>query len=278
MGLFALKENKKDMRITFPSSLDAKTSQQFESESKAWMMKPVDLYIFDFKDVSQITREFYAAVIAFQNTLKKDKKIICTLNMKPELTKQVTSDGLSQVFNPMHELPSLDHADAPGKGKHVPGLDVGFLNSFLVATQRTLQEQCNTEVTAGKPFMKKEVNKDIAILGVLNLASTGFHGSIVLCFPKATFLKVYQNMFDEKHEEITQEIQDAVGELLNIIYGIAKIDLNNKGYSFQKALPTVLAADKISVRQTGPFPPMVIPFTGAAGPFQVEIEFNEDKE
>lgn len=82
-------------------------------------------------------------------------------------------------------------------------------------------------------------------------------------------------MFSEEHKELTAELEDAAAELLNIIYGLAKIDLNTKGFNFQKALPTILKGEKISIRQSGLEPVVIVPFETDAGPLHLEIEFNK---
>ncbi len=88
---------------------------------------------------------------------------------------------------------------------------------------------------------------------------------------------LYNRMFDEENSEINEEIEDAAGEILNIIYGQAKAELNDqKGYQLKKAIPTVLTADKLKIRQQGPGPVVVLPFDSQAGKFHIEIEASED--
>jgi chemotaxis protein CheX len=143
----------------------------------------------------------------------------------------------------------------------------------LHATKKTLEVQANTPLKLLKPFLKKTPAKDVAIAGVISLISDKFNGSITLCFPAGVFLKIYENMFGEKHTAITKELEDAAGELLNIIYGQAKIELNAKaGYDLKKALPTVLTGEKINISQQGRVPTVVLPFETDAGVFHIEIE------
>jgi hypothetical protein len=45
-------------------------------------------------------------------------------------------------------------------------------------------------------------------------------------------------MLGEEFKAITQDLQTGAAELLNIIFGSAKVVLNEQGYAIQKAIPT----------------------------------------
>lgn len=78
-------------------------------------------------------------------------------------------------------------------------------------------------------------------------------------------------MLGETHTAITKELQDGVAELLNIIFGQAKVILNNQGYEIQKAIPTVIVGHKIVTAALTSAPVMVMPFKVEFGEFHVEI-------
>lgn len=260
--------------VKCPIVLDASAAKDFADQSKSWMMHPSTYYVIDFDKVQQLSKDFYRAVVQFKNVLKQNEKVVCSINLSKNLLNQIKSDGLNLTFNPfptMKEVLSMQNSGAT-KGSS-PNVD--FINPFLKGIQATFEVQCKTKVTLQRPFLKKEQMPGTAIASVLSLISTNFRGSIVLCFSEAVFLKVYENMFDEKHDKILPEMEDAAGELLNIIYGTAKTDLNTKGYSFEKALPTVLVGEKMKVRQLGSSPAVVVPCETAFGLFYVEIEFDK---
>ncbi|OFZ03677.1 MAG: hypothetical protein A2070_14450 [Bdellovibrionales bacterium GWC1_52_8] len=157
----------------------------------------------------------------------------------------------------------------PAKAK----FDVKFINPFITATKATFEMQANTPIRIGKPFLKKEDDKvAIDIAGVISLTSPAFHGSIALCFPAKVFLAIYSNMLGEKHETITREIEDAAGEMLNIIFGQAKAELNDKaGYQIQKAIPTIVRGNQLEVHHLVRNIAVVLPFETDAGSFHLEV-------
>ena len=274
MSNFNKEETKEFIRISCPMNLDGVAAKEFSDQSKSWLLSSVANIIIDFSGVASVTRDFYQAVLYLKSTLKKDNKILHSINVSMDIIRQIRSDGVEPAFNPRQSIDQILGRDKPAAGPSGK-LDVAFINPFLVATQKTLEVQCKTKVKVLKPYIKKEQIPNIALAGVLTLISNGFTGSVVLCFSLPVFLNVYENMFGEKHTEISAELEDAAAELLNIIYGMAKIELNPKGYNFQLALPTILTAEKINIRQTGPQPAVIIPFETETGQLHLEIEFGK---
>ncbi len=269
MSKFKIEIRDKTIFVACPAQLDKMNADIFSCESKAWLLQPAENLVIDFSGVTEISNCFYKSVLQLKAALKRDSKCLSSINLSPGLLHQLHDDGVNQAFHPIEKV-----GNGPCASKHkTPELNVEFLNPFLSAIMKTFEVQCHMPVKVLKPQPKKGPIADIALAGVLSLISNGFSGSIVLSFPKDVFLKIYENMFNEVHAEITHELEDAAAELLNIIYGQAKTDLNQKGYNFQKALPTVLAGEKITVHQSGIKPAVVLPVECAPGIFYVEIEF-----
>lgn len=150
--------------------------------------------------------------------------------------------------------------------------DVKFFNPFILGTIKTLNTQCNLEITTDKPFIKGTQPQPLyAIAGVIGITSTAFNGTITLCFPENVFLGVMSKMLGEEYKEINKELQDGAGELLNIIFGQAKTTLSDQGYSIQKAIPTVIRGSAITTTLLSKDPTLVLPFKAEFGIFHVEI-------
>jgi chemotaxis protein CheX len=155
----------------------------------------------------------------------------------------------------------------------VAKLDINFAKPFLLATVKTLKLQCNVMATAGKPadITGKSHPLKINIAGIIGVTSPKFVGSIALCFPEQTFLGVIGKMLDETYTEINSELEDGACELLNIIYGSAKVDLNKLGHQLEKAIPSVVRGTNINVKHVSDSPTILIPFETEMGPFSVDI-------
>lgn len=267
MSLFSVSRSEQYEQIECPPNLDATAAEAFIDATKDWTTGSI--YVLNFKDTTEIHRDFYRAIIQFQAALKKANKHLFSIGLSQTLIKQLKADGVESALHPVKSITEALKAVA---GRSLETINVDIVNPFITATQKTLEIQCQTKATPGKPALKSGELEGAAIAGLLSLVSEEFTGSICLCFTEPVFLKIYENMMGEKAQKLTPEIQDAAGELLNIIYGVAKADLNAKGHTFQKAIPTVLSGDKLHIRHTGRKPVIVLPFTTDAGPFRVEIQ------
>lgn len=275
MSKFSVERTNKFIKISCPRELDAEAAKDFSSQEKKWLSTKSVYVVMDLEKTKILSKEFYHEIIQLKKILKKDGKILCSINLSPMLRRQVKKDGFDQLLSPVNSIAEILAHDAANT-KITNRVDVNYLNPFLTATLKTLDIQCNTKGKALKPYLKIEQLPNIAITGVVSLISKGFSGSIALCFQQKVFLKIYENMFSERHDSITTEVQDAASELLNIIYGVAKGELNGKGYDFPQVLPMVLTGEKIRVHQSGLGPAIVVPFETDAGEMHVEIELNKN--
>ncbi len=151
-------------------------------------------------------------------------------------------------------------------------ISVDFLNPFIEATINTLRIQASLKVTNQAPILKDDFQQKVDIIGVISLVSRIYEGSISLCFPKETFVRICNKLFDENHVEISSEIEDAAGELLNMIFGAAKAHLNAKyNYQIPRALPAIISGQQLKLTQSFG-PTIVIPFNSELGSFHLEIE------
>ena len=147
-----------------------------------------------------------------------------------------------------------------------------FLVPFIDATINTLKIQASMDIKSLPLELKTTTQRQVDIIGVISLISRIYEGSISLCFPKQTFIAICNKLFGENHTEINSEIEDAAGELLNMIFGAAKAQLNSKfDYQIPKALPAVISGQKLKLTQSTRST-IVLPFTSEVGDFHLEIE------
>ncbi len=205
--------------------------------------------------------------------LKKNKRCLYILHASRESAALVTEMAVDGLIKFAANLFSITGPEANLEiPKSAPKLDVSYINPFIDSVVSTLKVQCSVDVVPGKLFLKSKgpsINVDIA--AVIGLTSEGFMGSVNICFPKEVFLGIMSKMLGETFTEITQDIQDGAGELLNIIFGQAKKVLNERGFSFEKAIPTIVTGDSLKTTHLTPSPTIVVPFTCEFGPIHIEV-------
>lgn len=140
-----------------------------------------------------------------------------------------------------------------------PILDKALINSFIDGVSKTLETMASTKLTYGKPFVEQKFTSRGEVAGVVGMVSNQYKATLTLTFPKDAILTILENMLGEKHTEVNNDVFDAVGELTNMIYGSAKTTLNNLGYNFEMAIPTVIKGQFIML-QHSKSATLVIPF------------------
>jgi chemotaxis protein CheX len=271
IGFFS--EEKEDMHfIHFPMKLDKSLEINMTTELKTWLLKPQVLHVFDLTGIIEIPQFALRLLLSFSSELKKNEKYLVSLNVTNDLKKFLTDNGMKTSFNPIktidegRTIAKLDIKNKP----HT--IDTQFINPFIDGTKVTLETQAKVTTEPLKPYIKaKGEVSDTDIAGVINIACPQFNGTIALCFPKATFLGVYEKMLGEKHTDINDEVKDAAGEFLNIIFGHAKRILVAKGYQLEKAIPTILVGKGVDVRFNHESPTIMLPFKTNVGNFHIEL-------
>lgn len=275
---FRSEERNNALVIFMPSSLSSEIVEELSKSVKMWQMKNPVLHILNFEGVTFCDRSFFKIIIEYKKGLEKVGKFMASINMSPVVRREINANGLSGIFNPVsnmndaYKLAGIK-VEKPTKIK----LDTNFINPFIEATIFTFNAQIGIEIKAGKPMIKKDhmSNQNINIAGVINLTCKHFTGSIAIAFSQEVFLKIYETMLGEKHDVINDEVRDAAGEILNIIYGQAKKELNRVGYELEKAIPTILSGNGIDIHHGLGLPAIVLPFESDAGEFFLEVSVQE---
>ena len=155
-------------------------------------------------------------------------------------------------------------------------MDVKFVNPFLEGTVSVLKTMAFVEPRAGKPFLKKDNVARGDISGIIGLTGAA-RGSLALSFSEACILKIVSNMLGEEIGEINGDIKDAVGEITNMVSGVARKNLEVVGLNISAAIPTVVSGKDHSIHHVLGGPSIIIPFETDAGPFVVDICLTETK-
>lgn len=281
MSGIATKAAEEWLEIQMPKVIDQAWAEEFSKQSSTWLLKPTPGYLFNCADLLEFKSQAYRQFVLFAKVCRDSQKRICSLYMNDRIQRQIAADGLIQCFNPVgpDEL-SRKNASAELRSKKKV-FDVSLINPFVESTRKTLELQARTPSTPGKPYLlpvdDKTNDPPISVAGVITIATAQLKGSVTLTFSERVILGIYENMFGEKHAAINSEVEDAVGELLNIIYGGAKSVLNHEaGFDLQPALPTVLSGEKLKIRQRTRGKILILPFGTGMGPFHLEVAMEEN--
>lgn len=209
---------------------------------------------------------------------KKPKFQMYLLSSVKATLTLLRSEGMDNVLKPIESITDVPTKASVERAKTAMKLDVSFINPFIEGTVKTLDVQCQVAVAINKPVLKTKDTElpVIDILGVIGITSKAFNGNIAICFPEKVFLFIMSQMLGEAYTEITKDLEDGAGEILNMIFGHAKRVLNENGHSFEKAIPAVVRAANLSVTHLNEQGCIILPFKCKGGDFYMEISMHSE--
>lgn len=157
-------------------------------------------------------------------------------------------------------------------------MDVRYINPFLEATTNVVKTMAFVELTPGKPYLKRDNVGLGDITGIIGLEGEAKGSlSVTLNFPLIKL--IMKNMLGEDIAGLTDEAQDAVGELTNMISGDARRILGAEGINLKAAIPTIVAGKDHTIKHMVSGPTIVIPFEAPDdGQVCVEVSIQSDRQ
>ncbi len=159
-------------------------------------------------------------------------------------------------------------------------MNVNFINPVLGSILDVLSTMAHIEPEVGSP--KRKGKHDVVhgknITGVISMVGRRGNASIALTFSEAAILHIAKKMLPSEITTIDGIVIDLVGELANMVLGGAKRDLENRGYSFQLSLPTIIFGCDYLIAHKTNAPIIMLPFTMPEGEFVVEAGYEEVNE
>ncbi len=158
-------------------------------------------------------------------------------------------------------------------------MDVQFINPVLKATNEILLTMAKLEVKFGNVRVKKhdETVSCKSITGLMSMASKDAKASIALTFTEPVILEIANKMLPESKHAIDGIVIDLVGEIANMVMGGAKRYLEEDGYSFNLAFPTIIMGSEYLIAHRTTAPVIVLPFKTRTGEFFIEASFEQIK-
>ncbi len=177
---------------------------------------------------------------------------------------------INKPFNPDDVIKSI--ALSLKKGiKTRPTVNVEFIKPFIDATRNVFSSMCRVEIARKKIFVKDDYKMLGDISGVMQLSGTA-SGSVVISMSSELARLVVGNMLGEAPAaELTQEVMDATGEIINMIAGQAKASLVKTKYHFTISIPQVVTGPGHEIEHQPGTPNIVVVFEGAGHDFSLQV-------
>ena len=149
-------------------------------------------------------------------------------------------------------------------------MDVTLINPFIEATVYVLSSLAFTNAHVGAPYLKTNNVASGDISGIVGLTGQA-KATISVSFSKKCILSIVSRMFGEQVREINDEVKDAVGEILNIVSGHGRKELEARGTSMKGAIPTIITGKNHTITHITTDSVIAVPFFTENGDFTFEV-------
>jgi len=149
------------------------------------------------------------------------------------------------------------------------------LNAKIIeSTKEIFSMMVAMEVSVDEDWSPDTVALLDSISGVVGLA--GMHkGVLAIHFPNSAALAVTTSLLGMDINEINEDVEDAIGELANMLAGDIKTMLSGNGRDIALSLPTTISGQEYDFQPTKEVEKIMIPFNSSAGKFSVEFQLEK---
>jgi len=126
---------------------------------------------------------------------------------------------------------------------------------------------------AGEPSKELGQLKN-TITGMVGLAGT-YKGVLAVHIPRHVALAITSSFLGMDVDEMNEDVQDAIGEIANMLGGNVKTTLSDSGKDIQLSLPSTISGDEYSFISQNQGEKVIIPFQAPDGIFHVELELEK---
>lgn len=149
-------------------------------------------------------------------------------------------------------------------------MNVAFINPFIESTLRSLEMMAGVTAEKTGLAVKEDLITTYDISAIIGLTGDT-SGSVILSFPADLACRIAGNMLMEEVPEMNQAVEDAIGEIGNIVVGDARRLLIQDGFSLNISVPTVVVGKGHKISRSGDIPCIAIPFRTPFGEFEVNV-------
>lgn len=153
-------------------------------------------------------------------------------------------------------------------------MDVALINPFIESTLRSLEMMAGITAEKQGLELKEDLITTYDISAIIGLTGETT-GSIIISMPESLACRIASNMLLEEIATLNKNVEDAIGEIGNIVVGDARRALIQDGYQLNISIPTVVVGSGHKISRSGDVPCIAIPFSTPHGDFEVNVGLTE---
>ena len=154
-------------------------------------------------------------------------------------------------------------------------MNVAYINPFIESTLRSLEMMAGIQAEKAGLELKEDLITTYDVSAIIGLTGET-SGSIIISMPEKLACKLASNMLMEEITSLNKNVEDAIGEIGNIVVGDARRSLMQDGYALNISIPTVVIGAGHRISRPGNIPCIAIPFATEFGNFEVNVGLKEN--
>lgn len=145
---------------------------------------------------------------------------------------------------------------------------------IIEAAKEIFSSMIMMDIEAGSNVPARAHPLEDSISGVIGLAGT-HRGVLAIHLPYAVAFAITGNFLGMEVDEVNEDVEDAVGELANMLGGSVKAFLTDNGRDISLSMPSAISGKEYVFEPTKEADVLFIPFTCEAGAFMIELQLEK---
>ncbi len=143
------------------------------------------------------------------------------------------------------------------------------------ATREVFSTMVMMEVEDCYPLIEPVTQFHCSITGMVGMAGS-YTGTLSIHCPDVLAMKITSNMLGMDVEEVGEDVNDALGEIANMLGGHVKQVLSKGGLDLNLSIPTVISGESYTIRSIVNDDCVVVPFQCDDGKFLVGLTLRKE--
>jgi chemotaxis protein CheX len=159
---------------------------------------------------------------------------------------------------------------------HATNLNEQDLAGYVIdATKEVFNTMVMVELQDSYPLTEPVTSFHCSVTGMVGLAGT-YTGILSIHCPQPLALRITSNMLGMDVEEVSEDVNDALGEIANMLGGFVKQILSKGGLDINLSIPTVIAGEDYTVNSMSDSDCVIIPFTSEGHRMLVGLKLRKE--
>ncbi len=154
-------------------------------------------------------------------------------------------------------------------------LEEDLAGYVIHATKEVFNTMVMLDLEDSYPLREPVTTFHCSVTGMVGLAGT-YTGILSIHCPRSFALRITSNMLGMDVEEVGEDVNDALGEIANMLGGYVKQILSKGGLDINLSIPTVISGEEYTVNSMSDSNCVIIPFTNEGERFLVGLKLRKE--